>query len=225
MVLDSKTLKFIATPEHGEVSAILDRSEAVRSLMVLGHGSGSNMHVPFIVGLSNALVRAGVGTFRYEFPYSEREDFVPYSDIEMDEPEVLLATVKAAIATAAVQASDLPLFAGGHSVSGQMTSIADCESPLPNIRGIVLLGFPLKGDMGRAAHFANANSPMLFLQGTADTLADVDQIKQVVDSIGAKATLHFVESASHGFTVPGKPDEEVIEELARTIASWTVDLI
>jgi len=225
MAPDSKTLKFISTPEHGEVSAILDRSEEVHSLMVLGHGSGSNMHVPFIAGLSNALMRAGVGTFRYEFPYSERDDFVPYSDIEMDEPEVLLGTVRAAIATAAAEAPDLPLFAGGHSVSGQMTSIADSESLLPKVRGVVLLGFPLKGDMERAAHFADTNSPMLFLQGTEDTLADVDQIKQVVDSIGAKATLHFVDSASHGFTVPGKKHEEVIEELAHTIADWTVDLI
>ena len=181
--------------------------------------------VPFIAGLSNALVRAGVGTFGYEFPYSEHEDFVPYSDIEMDEPEALLGTVRAAIAAAAAEAPDLPLFAGGHSVSGQMTSIADSESPLPKVRGVVHLGFPLKGDMGRAAHFADANSPMLLLQGTEDALADVDQIKQVVDSIGAKATLHFVESASHGFTVPGKKHEEVIEELAHTIADWTADLI
>jgi predicted alpha/beta-hydrolase family hydrolase len=136
-------------------------------------------------------MRAGVGTFRYEFPYSERDDFVPYSDIEMDEPDVLLATVRAAIATAAAETPDLPLFAGGQSVSGQMTSVADSESLLPKVRGVVLLGFPLRGDMGRAAHFADANSPMLFLQGTEDALADIDQIKQVVDSIGAKATLHF----------------------------------
>ena len=122
-----------------------DSKTAVHSLMVLGHGSGSNMHVPFIAGLNNALMRAGVGTFRYEFPYSERDDFVPYSDIEMDEPEVLLATVRAAIAAAAAAAPDLPLFAGGHSVSGQMTSVADSESPLPKVRGVVLLGFPLKG--------------------------------------------------------------------------------
>jgi hypothetical protein len=143
----------------------------------------------------------------------------------MDEPDVLLATVRAAIAAAAAEAPYLPLFAGGHSVSGQMTSIADSESLLPRVRGVVLLGFPLKGDMSRAKHFANAHSPMLFLQGTDDALADAAQIRQVVGSIGVDATVHFVESANHGFNVPGKPDEEIIEELARTIADWTVELI
>lgn len=221
MTPSSKTVKFLAMPEHGDVSGILDRPEKARSLMVLGHGSGSNMHVPFISGLSRALVRAGVATFRFQYPYSEHEDFVPYADMPMDEPDVLLATVRAAAATAAGTAPDLPLFAGGHSVSGEMTSIADSESALPNVRGVIMLGFPLKGDLERAAHFGNGTHPLLFLQGTADTLGYADQIKQVVDSIGGRATLQFVESANHGFKVPGRPDEEVVGELARYIADWT----
>ena len=98
MAENSQELSFSTTAEHGAVSAILDRSDGCRALMVLGHGSGSNMHVPFIAGLSGALVQAGVATFRYEFPYSERDDFVPYSDMEMDPPEVLLATVRSAVA-------------------------------------------------------------------------------------------------------------------------------
>ena len=218
---DSKILKVPVTPQLGEVSAILDRSESARSLMVLGHGSGSTMHVPFMSGLSEALVRAGVATFRFEFPYSDREDFIPYSDMPMDEPDVLEATVRAAVAAAAREAPDLALFAGGHSVSGQMASIADADSALPSVKGLILLGFPLKGEMERAAYFANGTKPMLFLQGTADPLGDVDQIKQVVGDIGTRATLHFVESAGHGFQVPGKPDHEIIESLAGTIATWT----
>ena len=209
MAPSTETIKFLATPEHGDVTAILDRPQSAQSLMVLGHGSGSNMHVPFIRGLSGALVRGGVATFRFEYPYSERQDFVPYSDVPMDDPDVLVATVRAAVAAAAGVAPDLSLFAGGHSVSGQTASVADSESPLPNVRGVIMLGFPLKGDLERAAHFVNGTNPLLFLQGTADTLGDTDQMKQVVDSIGARATLHFVESASHGFKVPGKPDEEV----------------
>jgi len=225
IAVESVTFEFTVTPEHGKVSAILDRTETAQSLLVLGHGSGSNMHVPLISGLSAALVNADVATFRYEYPYSNREDFVPYSGIEMDDPEVLLATVRSAIATAVAMAPDLPLFAGGHSVSGQMTSIADADSPLPDVCGIVLLGFPLKGDLGRAAHFKSATKPLLFIQGAADALADVDQIAQVVNDIGAAATLHIVESADHGFTVPDREDGEVIEELARTVADWTIDHI
>jgi predicted alpha/beta-hydrolase family hydrolase len=229
MVQESQEFRFSTTAEHGEVSAILDRSDRCRSLMVLGHGSGSNMHVPFIAGLSDALVAAGVATFRYEFPYSERDDFVPFSDLEMDAPEVLLATVRSAVATAAASAPDLPLFAGGHSVSGLMTSMADSEAALPSLRGLVLLGFPLKGelkgDMEQAAHFSEVTHPMLFLQGTEDPLGDADQIRQVVGGIATDSALHFVESAGHGFSVPGRPDQEVHVELARTVADWTAKLI
>jgi hypothetical protein len=183
------------------------------------------MHVPFIAGLSDALVRTGVATFRYEFPYSERADFVPYSDIEMDETEVLLATVRSAVATASANAPDLPLFAGGHSVSGLMTSIADSQSQLPDLRGLIFLGFPLKGDLESAAHLATVTHPMLFLQGTEDTLADLDQINQVIAEIEPDPTLHLVESAGHGFNVPGRPDQDVHVELAHTIADWTTELI
>ncbi len=225
MVRNSQELRFGTTVEHGTVSAILDRSDDCRALMVLGHGSGSNMHVPFIAGLSDALIQAGIATFRYEFPYSDRDDFVPYSEIEMDEPEVLLATVRSAVATGAAEAPDLPLFAGGHSVSGLMTSMADSESPFPNLRGLIILGFPLKGDMEHAAHFVDATHPMLFLQGTEDTLAEVDQMNQVVEGIEPAATIHFVESAGHGFSVPGRPDRDVHVELARTIADWAIELI
>ena len=225
MAETSQELSFTTTAEHGTVSAILDRSDGCRALMVLGHGSGSNMHVPFIAGLSDALVQAGVATFRYEFPYSERDDFVPYSDMEMDPPEVLLATVRSAVASAASSAPDLPLFAGGHSVSGLVTSVADSESPLPNLQGLVLLGFPLKGDMERAAHFTNATHPVLFIQGTEDALGEPDQIREVVEAIESGAALHFVESAGHGFSVPGRSDQEVHAELALTIADWVKELI
>ncbi len=122
--MDSNSIqtKFMVTPEHGEVSALLDRSDSSVALMVLGHGSGSTMHVPFISGLSAALVDRGIATFRYQYPYSESEDFIPYTDMDMDEPGVMVATVRAAIAAAASQAPDLPLFAGGHSVSARLTS-------------------------------------------------------------------------------------------------------
>jgi hypothetical protein len=225
VVVRSEPFEFLATVECGVVSAILDRPESAHSLMVLGHGSGSTMRVPFIGGLSAALVTAGVATFRFEYPYSEHPDFVPYTDMPMDEPDVLIATIKAAVATAAEVAPDLPLIAGGHSVSGQMTSVANAESRLPRVRGLVMLGLPLKGDMERAAHLGTGATPLLFLQGTADSLGAVDQIRQVVDSIGARATLRSIDSASHGFAVPGRPDDEVYSELAGYISVWTTSVV
>lgn len=224
MAKHSRSLRFSTTAEHGEVSALLDRSDDCGALFVLGHGSGSNMHVPFIAGLSDALVEAGVATFRYEFPYSERPDFVPYSGIEMDGPEVLLATVRSAVAAAAAEAPDLALFAGGHSASGFMTSIADSESPFADLRGLAVLGFPLKGDVANAVHLAHSTHPMLFIHGTEDELTSVDEIEQAVKGIEPAATIQAVESAGHGFSVPGRPDQDVYDGLARVIAEWASTL-
>jgi predicted alpha/beta-hydrolase family hydrolase len=223
--LRSESIEFVATPELGNVSAILDRPESAHSLLVLGHGSGSTMRVPFIDGLSAALTAGGVATFRFEYPYSEREDFVPYTDMPMDTPDVLVATIRAAVEAAANLEPDLPLFAGGHSVSGRLTSVTDSESPIPHVRGVIMLGFPLKGAMENAAHFAAGTAPLLFVQGTADALGDADQIQHVADSIGARATLRTVDSASHGFAVPARPDDDVYSELAEYISLWTMNVM
>jgi predicted alpha/beta-hydrolase family hydrolase len=217
----SRDIRFVPGAGLEEVSAILDQSDACRSLLVLGHGSGSNMRVPFIEGLSSELVDSGVATFRYQYPYSESLDFVPYSDMEMDAPEVLVATVRSAVAAAAAAVPDLPLFAGGHSVSGRMASVADAASPLDDITGLVILGFPLKGDLGRASHLKNVAHPMLFLQGTADDLGGVDEIKEMVTEINADISLRFVESAGHGFSAPDRSDQDIYSEMATTIAAWT----
>jgi predicted alpha/beta-hydrolase family hydrolase len=207
------------------VSAILDRTEDCRSLLVLGHGSGSNMRVPFMAGLSTALVRAGVATFRYEYPYSDGDDFVPYSDTEMDDQETMLASVRSAVATAAATAPDLPLFAGGHSVSGLMMSIADAGAPMPFVHGLVILGFPLKGEFANAAHLASVPHPLLFIQGTNDALGDVAEIRRMVDSIEVEASLQFTEEADHGFSVPNRLGEDVHAELASKISAWITNTV
>jgi len=206
---DSVQVKFMVNPEHGEVSAILDRSDSSVALMVLGHGSGSTMHVPFISGLGAALVDRGIATFRYQYPYSESEDFIPYTDMDMDEPEVMVATVRAAIAAAASQAADLPLFAGGHSVSARLTSETDSESPMEDLQGIILLAFPLKGEMSRAAHFASSTTPLLFVQGSNDPYADIDEMVLVVRGIAVESELRVI----------------VLEQIVEIISDWVATRI
>ena len=216
----STPVRFIATPTHGEVSGLLDRTDSSVALIVLGHGSGSTMKVPFVSGLSAALVREGIATFRYQYPFSEDESFVPYSDMDMDEPDVMVATVRAAIAAASLAAPDLPLFAGGHSVSARLTSETDSDSPIENLRGIFLLGFPLKGDMSRATHFAAATRPLLFIQGSRDPYADIGGMRQVVDGIDGDVELHVIDDADHGFSVPGREDADVLGEIADVVSDW-----
>jgi uncharacterized protein len=215
-------MRFVATEEKGEVSALLMRPPDARALLVLGHGASTNMRHAFLEGLSGALAAAGIATFRYQFPYMER------GGGGLDGRSVLLATVRAAVAAAGGAAPDLPLFAGGHSMSGRMTSLAAAEAPLPNLRGIVFVAFPLhpagKPGTERADHLAQVTVPMLFLEGTRDDLADLELLRPICDRLGDRATLHIVETADHGFKVLKRArgsDEPVVEELARVIARWT----
>jgi predicted alpha/beta-hydrolase family hydrolase len=215
-------MRFVATEEKGEVSALLMRPPGASALLVLGHGASTNMRHAFLEGLSGALAAAGIATFRYQFPYTER------GGGGLDGRSVLLATVRAAVAAAGGAAPDLPLFAGGHSMSGRMTSLAAAEAPLPNLRGIVFVAFPLhpagKPGTERADHLAQVTVPMLFLEGTRDDLADLELLRPICDRLGDRATLHIVETADHGFKVLKRArgsDEPVVEELARVIARWT----
>jgi uncharacterized protein len=214
-------LRFLATPEKGEVSALLRRPENARALLVLGHGAGTNMRHAFLEGLSAALADAGIASFRYQFPYMEK------GGGGRDSRAVLLATVRSAVAAAATAVPELPLFAGGHSMSGRMTSNAAAEAPVPGLQGIVFVAFPLhpagKPGIERAEHLAGVTVPMLFLSGTRDDLADLTLLRPVVDRLGDRATLHLVETADHGFKVLKRSrgtEEPVLPELARVASEW-----
>jgi predicted alpha/beta-hydrolase family hydrolase len=206
----------------GEVSALLCRPAKARRLLVLAHGAGAGMSHPFMAKLAEELAGVGFATLRYQFPYMEQRRRVP------DSPAVLTATVVAAVRAAAEAAPGLPLFAGGKSMGGRMTSQAAAQRPLDGVRGLVFFGFPLhppkQPGTKRAEHLAKVTVPMLFLQGTRDALADLQLLRPVCAKLGALATLHIIEKADHSFHVlksSGRSDEEVLRELAETAASWS----
>ena len=204
-----------------EVSALLSMPAKARRLLVLAHGAGAGMHHPFMEMLAGELASVGVATFRYQFPYMEERRRIP------DSPAVLTATVVAAVRAAAAAAPGLPLLAGGKSMGGRMTSQAAAEHPLDGVRGLVFFGFPLhppnRPGTKRAHHLARVTTPMLFLQGTRDTLADLKLLRPLCAKLGSRATLHIIETADHSFhglKRSGKSDAEVLRELAETAASW-----
>jgi predicted alpha/beta-hydrolase family hydrolase len=204
----------------GRVSALLERPSGARALYVLAHGAGAGMRHAFMEAVAAALAERGVATLRYQFPYLEAGGRRP------DPPGVLEATVRAAVARAAEAAPGLPLVAGGKSLGGRMTSSAAARAPLPGVRGLVFLGFPLhapgKRGTERAAHLERVRLPMLFLQGTRDALADLSLVRSVAESLPG-ATLHVVEGGDHSFAVlkrSGRTEAEVMAELADTIAEW-----
>ncbi|HXG43998.1 MAG TPA: alpha/beta family hydrolase [Gemmatimonadales bacterium] len=199
---------------------LLLRPAGAFALLVLAHGAGAGMSHPFLAALAEALAHSGVATLRYQFPYLERGGGRP------DPPAVLVRRVRAAAAFARSEGG-LPLFAGGKSLGGRMTSTAQAEEPLPQVRGLVFYGFPLhppgKPGVGRAEHLDRVAVPMLFLQGTRDALADPGLLREVTGRLGPRATLHEVEGADHAFAVlrrSGRTAEEVMQELAGTTADW-----
>ena len=222
----TNTLTVQVSESIGFVDALLLRPDGSSRLLVLAHGAGAGMRHPFMERLAEELAGCGVATLRYQFPYMQQQRKRP------DSPAVLTATVRAALAAASKAAPDLPLLAGGKSLGGRMTSLAFAEarsevrSVMPRVVGLVFVGFPLHpaGRTGRqrAEHLARVQAPMLFLQGTRDTLADLTLIRAVCAEL-PDATLHVVEGGDHSFHVlkrSGKTDADVLGELARTVTAW-----
>ena len=200
---------------------LLDRPPAARAGYVLAHGAGAGMAHPFLAAVARGLSERGIATLRYQFPYMERGSKRP------DPPKVAHAAVREAVAEAARLLPGLPLFAGGKSFGGRMTSQAQALEPLPGVRGLAFLGFPLhpagKPSDERAAHLADVNVPMLFLQGTRDELADLALLRPVVERLGERARLVTFEHADHSFHAPAKSgvkDAEVMEQLLNQMAGY-----
>src|SRR5271170_4030601 len=217
----SANIRF-AVQNAGEVSAILLRPHNAESLLVLAHGAGAGMNHPFMVALAYKLADVRVASFRFQFPYMEQRRRAP------DRPPVLTSTIQAAVQAASKAAPDLPLFAGGKSLGGRMTSLAAAQGPLGKVRGLVFFGFPLHppGQPGtkRAEHLRLVKLPMLFFQGTRDKLADLNLLRPIHAELGSRATLHVIDTADHSFHVlksSGKADAAVLQEIARTVSTWT----
>jgi predicted alpha/beta-hydrolase family hydrolase len=206
------------------VADILVRPPNAWVLYVMAHGAGAGMRHHFLESIAASLAARGVATLRYQFPYMEAGGRRP------DPPGILEASVRSAVERAG--AAGLPLIAGGKSLGGRMTSSAAAASPLPGVRGLAFLGFPLHppGQPGtrRADHLHRVDLPMLFLQGTRDPFAPVDLITQVCEGLGPRATLHLVQGGDHSFGVlkrSGRTPEAVMDELANTITDWARALL
>ena len=202
------------------VSALWCLPDKVRSCLVLGHGAGAGMGHASMQALADALSEQRVASLRYQFPYMERKSRRP------DPPPLCHATVRAAAARAEVLLPGIPLFAGGRSFGGRMTSQAQAIEPLAAVRGLVFFAFPLhpadEPSVTRAAHLSKIAVPMLFLQGTKDKLAYPELLTAVVSKLPG-ATLHSIEDADHSFHVParsGRTDAQVLQGVVEYCAQW-----
>lgn len=209
----------LAVSDTRTVSALRVRPRDAWALYVLAHGAGAGMRHAFLEDTAQRFAAAGIATLRFQFPYTEAGGHRP------DPPALLEATVRAAVARAADEG--LPLFAGGKSMGGRMTSQAQSQAPLAGVRGLVFLGFPLhapkRPSVSRAKHLGGVSIPMWFVQGTRDDLADLDLVRGVCTALGARAGLHVVEGGDHSFRVlkrSGRSEDQVMNEIRDTVAGF-----
>jgi len=211
----------IDTGASGSVSALFLAPAEARALYVFAHGAGAGMEHTFMTAAAEGLAERRIATLRFQFPYMERNSKRP------DTPAVAQAAVRAAVARAGELLLDVPLYAGGKSFGGRMTSQAQAAQPLPGVQGLVFFGFPLHAagqpSETRGRHLDDVKVPMLFLQGTRDALADAPLMRKVAKRLGSHATLAFFDDADHSFHVPartGRTDAQVLDGLVDAFAKW-----
>lgn len=214
----------IAVDDAHTVSSLLLVPEQAAACYVIAHGAGAGMTHPFMEAVAKGLFDRRIATLRYQFPYMEQGSKRP------DRPPLAHATVRAAVDAARRLVPALPLFAGGKSFGGRMTSQAQAEAPLTGVRGLIFLGFPLhaagKPSIERADHLAQIRIPMLFLQGSRDALADLSLLAPMVAGLGNAATLMTVEGGDHSFHVPvrsGRNDAQILAIVLDAVADWVLE--
>jgi predicted alpha/beta-hydrolase family hydrolase len=217
----AEEIKFTPGEKAGKVSGLLVLPKGAEALLVLAHGAGAGMRHRFLEQVAEKLADHGVATIRYQFPYMEKGSKRP------DSEAVLTTTVRRAVTVAKEHADGLPLFAGGKSMGGRMTSLSASRQPLDGVRGLVYLGFPLhaagKPSADRGHHLFDIKLPMLFLQGSRDALADVKLLKPLCARLGKQVELFVVDGGDHSFHLlksSGRSDDQALDEAVQKIASW-----
>jgi uncharacterized protein len=215
--------KIVITVGSESVSGLLLRPAGAKALYLFAHGAGTNMAHKRMASNAEGLAARGIATLRYNFLYTEKGSKRP------DAPKLAHAAVRAAASRADELAGDLPIYAGGRSFGGRMTSQAQAAEPLPGVAGLAFLGFPLppagKPGVERAAHLADVKVPMLFVSGSRDALAELDLLRPVVAGLRDRATLHVVEHADHSFKVAaksGRTSADAEHEALDALANWMV---
>lgn len=222
----AEEITFPAGEKVGKVSGLLILPKGAQALLVLAHGAGAGMRHRFMEEAAKKLADHSVATLRYQFPYMEKETKRPDSEV------VLTATVRAAVAVAIDRAGSLPLFAGGKSMGGRMTSLAAAKEPLEGVHGLIYFGFPLhaagKPSVSRGDHLFDIKLPMLFLQGTRDALADLKLLKPLCARLDKRVELVVIDGGDHSFHLlksSGRSDDQALDEAALKTTSWISRLI
>jgi uncharacterized protein len=222
----TEEINFSPSEKIGKVSGLVTLPKDAKTLLVLAHGAGAGMRHKFMDQVAEKLADRGVATFRYQFPYMEKGSKRP------DSEAVLTTTIRRAITAAKEHAHGLPLFAGGKSMGGRMTSLAAAKAPLDDVRGLIYFGFPLhaagKPSADRGHHLFEMQLPMLFLQGSRDALADLKLLKPLCARLGKRAELFVIDGGDHSFHLlktSGRSDDQALDDAAQKAVSWMTQIL
>jgi predicted alpha/beta-hydrolase family hydrolase len=190
--------------------------------LILAHGSGSNQMSSSMTRTATALAARGIETVTFNFLYSEKRKRVP------DRNDKLEACWRAVI-DALGKSNGKSLVIGGKSMGGRIAShvLADPAQPLPGIRGLVLLGYPLhppgQPDRPRIAHLPHLATPTLVVQGSHDSFGTEDEVRRAFDAVPAPVEWLVVPGGDHSFKVPrraGPTMDEVLQRVYDTVAAF-----
>lgn len=221
-----KSLTFNVSETIGDVSALLYTPDGAEQVLVFAHGAGAPMLSKSMEQFAVSLAKEKIATLRFNFPYMENGKKVP------DKKPVACAAIQAAVNKGIKLFPKLPVFAGGKSFGGRMTSTAASEDMIPEVKGIVFFGFPLhapgRASNDRAEHLYKVNVPMLFLQGTRDALASLEFLKPVITKLGKKAQLFIIEGADHSFHISKDykmKDPEAVEVMCSEVKKFMTKIL
>ncbi|MHC4470831.1 MAG: alpha/beta family hydrolase [Planctomycetota bacterium] len=171
-----------------------------RPLVIVAHGAGAPLTSPFMVAVAEGLVTRGFAAARFHFPYMEYRVRTGKKRAPDRQP-VLTATWRAMLAEVSRWKGAGPVVLAGKSMGGRMASMLLAEDGETGARGAAYLGYPLhppgKKDRLRSEHLPEVGVPQLFVQGSRDSLCDLQLLGPVLESIGASARLFVVEGADH----------------------------
>jgi predicted alpha/beta-hydrolase family hydrolase len=197
----------VAPPHELPVGGRLHRStNPTGDALILTHGAGANSNAPLLVALADAFCASGVTVLRFDLPFRQLRPHgpPPRGSAERDQQGL-----RAAVASMRQQTSGR-IFLGGHSYGGRQASIL-CAAEPGLVDRLLLLSYPLHPPQRptelRTAHFPNLKTPALFVSGTRDGFASIDELSAALKLIPAKTELLPITSAGHELMTKKNRDE------------------
>ena len=211
----------ITITQKAAVSSVWSIPDHYDAVLIIAHGAGRDMNTDFISQIHQGVSANNILTVKFNFPYMEVGSKAPNT------PHVLEETWKKVIDEVLdrTEVSRKQIFLSGVSMGGRYATILASKEDL--YAGIILFGYPLhapgKSDKPRFDHLKVIKEPMLFFQGTRDSLCHLDIFKPLLDTLSPKPSLHIIDGADHSFKLLKRierTNESILNEIIDNCSQW-----